>query len=209
MLSPFYSPLSDDLLLTNLIAPSFKSLGFPRFGFSPVTNFSNDTQWINFNRLLEKPLTFQMENKDKEYELIISRPEGFKDKDLIVQVENNVLTIFGERSSEKRTKEGEHKEYTSFSRSMLLPNEIDVDKIEAKYDNNCNLHVYLPKIVGRGRRQIQIAGQSESGNIKSDTQQAGGNIKTDTEQTGGDYEKSSLRERASEPRTDTNVVRPQ
>jgi HSP20 family protein len=56
-----------------------------------------------------------------------------------IKVEKNLLTISGEKKEETtdETKKVKRKEfsYKSFSRSFTLPENIELDKVEAKYEN--------------------------------------------------------------------------
>jgi HSP20 family protein len=63
---------------------------------------------------------------------------GVNEDDLDVQVENNTLTVKGERKFEKDEKEENfhriERRYGSFVRTFRLPNTLDTEKIEAAYD---------------------------------------------------------------------------
>ena len=73
---------------------------------------------------------------------------GMDAKDINISVAGEVLTIKGEKKSEREEKEENYhvveRSYGSFSRSMTLPAAVDVDKIEAKYDKGV-LTVTCPK----------------------------------------------------------------
>jgi HSP20 family protein len=81
---------------------------------------------------------------------------GLSRDDITVELENNVLTIRGEKK-EERTEEGEERyvyerRYGSFSRSFTLPRSVDPDRISARYDRGV-LTVTMPKAPeGKGRR---------------------------------------------------------
>lgn len=79
-----------------------------------------------------------IEEKQDHY-LIRADLPGLKREDFDVSVENNVLTISGEKKEEKREeKEGyRHLErtYGSFSRSFALPEHVDAENIDASYKN--------------------------------------------------------------------------
>jgi len=86
---------------------------------------------------------------------------GIDPKQLDVRVENNVLTIRGERRFESKIeKENFHRierSYGTFSRSFSLATSVDADKIQASYRNGV-LIVTLPKGERAKPRKIQIAG---------------------------------------------------
>jgi HSP20 family protein len=73
---------------------------------------------------------------------------GMDAKEINISVTGNVLTIEGEKKSEREDKEENYhlveRSYGSFSRSLTLPAAVDLDKIEAKYDQGV-LTVTCPK----------------------------------------------------------------
>ena len=81
-------------------------------------------------------------------------------KDIDVRVENQTLTIAGERKFEKRESEkgGYHRierNYGTFVRSFAVPNSFDTDKINASYKNGV-LAITLPKKEAAKPRQIKV-----------------------------------------------------
>jgi HSP20 family protein len=81
-------------------------------------------------------------------------------KDIDVRVENQTLTIAGERKFEKRDSEkgGYHRierNYGNFVRSFAVPNSFDTDKINASYKNGV-LAITLPKKEAAKPRQIKV-----------------------------------------------------
>ena len=73
---------------------------------------------------------------------------GMEAKDINISVTGDVLTIKGEKKSEREEKEENYhlveRSYGSFCRSLTLPAAVDLDKIEAKYDKGV-LTVTCPK----------------------------------------------------------------
>ena len=73
---------------------------------------------------------------------------GMDAKEINISVTGDVLTIKGEKKSEREEKEENYhvveRSYGSFSRSMTLPAAVNLDKIEAKYDKGV-LTVTCPK----------------------------------------------------------------
>jgi HSP20 family protein len=97
---------------------------------------------------------------ENENELIVKAElPGIDAKDVELNVENNVLTISGERKLEfEDRKENYHRierAYGSFSRSFSLPQLIDEDKIGADYKDGV-LTVRVPKHEKAKPRQIKI-----------------------------------------------------
>jgi HSP20 family protein len=84
---------------------------------------------------------------------------GIKPEDITVDVENNVLTISGERKLEStREREGYHRVeryYGTFSRSFAMTDKVDVESIDAQYDNGV-LKLTLPKRPEAAKRAISI-----------------------------------------------------
>ena len=81
------------------------------------------------------------------------------EKDLDVRVENNLLTIRGERKFEKSVSEENflrvERTYGSFSRSFSLPNTVNPEAIAAGYKNGV-LTVTLPKREESKPRQVKV-----------------------------------------------------
>ena len=81
-------------------------------------------------------------------------------KDIDIQVENNTLTLKGERRFEKETKkENFHRierAYGTFTRSFTLPNAIDQEKIHADYKDGV-LKITMPKREETKAKQIKVA----------------------------------------------------
>src|SRR5579864_9814745 len=63
---------------------------------------------------------------------------GIDEKDIDVRVENNTLTVHGERKIEKDEKEENYRrverQYGSFTRSFTLPSSVDPGQVSAHYD---------------------------------------------------------------------------
>ena len=87
------------------------------------------------------PLTAWVPSVDvyeTENELVIKAdlPE-IAEKDIDVRVENNMLTVRGERKFEQKVKEENYlrmeRSYGTFSRSFSLPNTVDTQAIKAEY----------------------------------------------------------------------------
>ena len=85
---------------------------------------------------------------------------GFNAKDLDIVVENNVLTIRGERQFEAKVQpEGLHRmerSYGKFSRSFTLPASVNAQKIQANYKNGV-LTATVAKAEHARPKRIQIA----------------------------------------------------
>ena len=88
---------------------------------------------------------------------------GVDPKMIDLSVENNVLTIRGERQFEdKQNKDNFHRierSYGAFARSFTLSTLVNADKIRASYKNGV-LCINLPKAEAVKPKRIQIAGSA-------------------------------------------------
>jgi HSP20 family protein len=84
---------------------------------------------------------------------------GISEKDVDIKIENNTLTIHGERKLEKETREENYhrieRSYGSFYRSFTLPNHIDQDKIQAEHENGV-LKIIMPKKPELQPRKVRV-----------------------------------------------------
>jgi HSP20 family protein len=89
---------------------------------------------------------------------------GIDEKDIDVRIENNVLTVHGERKFEKEEKEENfrrvERQYGSFTRTFALPNTVDSEKVSANYDKGI-LKIALPKKAEAKPKQIKVNVGSE------------------------------------------------
>ena len=84
---------------------------------------------------------------------------GIEEKDIDVRIENNVLTIHGERKFEKEEKEENYRrierQYGSFTRTFTLPNTVDTESVSANYEKGV-LKVKLAKKAEAKPKQIKV-----------------------------------------------------
>ena len=84
---------------------------------------------------------------------------GIEEKDLDVRVENNTLTVKGERKFEKEEKEENfhriERRYGSFFRAFTLPTTVETENIDAKYENGV-LRLGLKKRPEAQPKQIKV-----------------------------------------------------
>ena len=104
------------------------------------------------------PLVDIFEN-DNEVVIKAELP-GMNPKDIDVKLENNVLTLKGERRFEKETKEENYhrveREFGTFSRSFALPTAVNADKVSAEYKDGV-LKIVLAKKEEIKPKPIKIA----------------------------------------------------
>jgi HSP20 family protein len=96
--------------------------------------------------------------RDDKFELEVAVP-GFEKKDFKVELNHNVLTISSDKKEERE--DGVGKQYTrkefsylSFCRSFTIPDTINHEKIEARYENGI-LKVLIPKKKNPNLRNMQ------------------------------------------------------
>ena len=84
---------------------------------------------------------------------------GIDEKDIDVRIENNTLTVHGERKFEQEEKEENYRrverQYGSFTRTFTLPTTVDGEKVSANYDKGV-LKVTLPKKAEAKPKQIKV-----------------------------------------------------
>ncbi len=84
---------------------------------------------------------------------------GIDEKDIDVRIENNTLTVHGERKIEKEEKEENfrriERQYGSFTRSFTLPSSVDTGQVNAHYDKGL-LKISLAKKAEAKPKQIKI-----------------------------------------------------
>jgi HSP20 family protein len=94
---------------------------------------------------------------------------GLSEEDVNVELEDNVLTVSGERKVEREDKkEGYYRverSYGEFQRSLTLPEGVDADKIEAAFDKGV-LEVRIPKPEERKPRRVAISVGGEQKTIE-------------------------------------------
>ncbi len=102
----------------------------------------------------------QMIETDNSIEITAELPGVSKD-DVRIDLENNVLTIHGEKKEEKEEKEKERylyeRYYGAFQRSFALPTPVDEDKVTAEFKNGV-LKIRLEKAPEAKGKTIPING---------------------------------------------------
>jgi HSP20 family protein len=101
---------------------------------------------------------------------------GIDEKDIDIRLENNTLTVRGERKFEKEEKEENfqrvERRYGSFTRSFTLPNTVDTENVTADYDKGV-LVLSLAKRAEAKPKQIKVnIGSQKTLDAKSKTQSA-------------------------------------
>lgn len=90
---------------------------------------------------------------------LVAELPGVKPEDVRISVENNVLTLQGEKKEEERQDDRVYRcerMYGMFERSFTLPATIDANTIVAKFESGL-LTVLLPKVEAAKPRQITVS----------------------------------------------------
>ncbi len=97
---------------------------------------------------------------ETEQELVLEADlPGLDQNDLDIRVENNTLTVRGERKQSREVKEENYhrveRSYGAFARTFSLPNTVDPEKITASYHNG-TLQVKMAKREESKPKQIRV-----------------------------------------------------
>src|SRR5579875_2519451 len=148
-------------------------LGMALIRWEPVAELNTIQNEMNrlFNNFFEQPNQASRSNGNtrrwlppmdlvetaNRYVLRADLP-GLSDGDVNVQLEDNVLTISGERAAEHEQQEGYYRlerAFGSFSRSLTLPDGVDPDSVEAHFDRGV-LEIRIPKPEQKKPKTVQI-----------------------------------------------------
>ena len=142
-----------------------------RGGLTPFEDLTHDMERM-FDSLLGRTVGAALRSNNAEkyvptldvaetaegFEVSIDLP-GVKPDDVKVEMHEGKLVVSGQRSGTTETKEKNYHRIErtsgSFYRTVALPNEVDVEKIEANYDHGV-LHISLPIVAKQQPRNIQI-----------------------------------------------------
>ncbi|MDY6934104.1 MAG: Hsp20/alpha crystallin family protein [Spirochaetota bacterium] len=119
------------------------------FSLRPTTLF--ESEWIP---------TIDMEEDDKMIHIKAEMP-GMDEKDLKVTIENNLLTLNGEKKTEKDEEDKDkryhytERRFGSFSRSIPLPEGVKSDKVKASFKKGV-LKIEIPKDESKQPKKINI-----------------------------------------------------
>ena len=115
------------------------------------------------NRLFEDAVTARGEERDmmsstwapsvdiyetKDSLILTAEVPGIDENNIEIKIEDNTLSLSGERNFEKETKEENYhrieRSYGSFYRSFTIPRHVDQEEIKAEHDNGV-LRITMPK----------------------------------------------------------------
>ncbi len=92
---------------------------------------------------VHRGIHIDVKDAGKAFELEAELP-GVDEDDIDVEINDNLLTIKGEKKVEQDDDDGARRAWSSFHRSMSLPFDVDPDAIEATFKNGV-LKLRLPK----------------------------------------------------------------
>lgn len=146
-------------MLTNNFPTLFRDRDITPTRFSDIMDEMFD-EMANIKRNRFVP-SMDLAETDNAFEVTLALP-GMNKKDINIEIENDVLTVSGERSWEQTEKEDGrtyHRVETGhgkFSRSITLPNIVDSEHVEAKFKNG-ELHITIPKLEEKTAKKIEIS----------------------------------------------------
>ena len=117
------------------------------------------TRMINEPRAT-RPWSPAVDIYETENELVLKADlPDINEKDLDIRIENNMLTVRGERKFEQNVKEDNYlrveRTYGAFSRSFSLPSTVNNEAIKADYKNGV-LTVEMPKRAESKPKQVKV-----------------------------------------------------
>lgn len=99
-------------------------------------------------------------SETKDNVVVNAEIPGMSKEDVKVTVQDNILTLSGEKKQEKEEKNGNYhrieRSYGSFRRSFTLPTAVLTDKVKATYKDGI-LRITLPKTEEVKAKEIQIS----------------------------------------------------
>lgn len=118
----------------------------------------SETQSGSSSLIMAPPVETFIDKNGKTFHCRVSLP-GIDLKDVQVHAQGNALTISGERKIDNNAKEGDfhHREiwYGAFERTLPLPDGVDVNKLDAEYNNGV-LEITAPIATSALPRRIEI-----------------------------------------------------
>ena len=144
--SPFRTPLSDVALLQSRLNSLFHDL----------PHMTGDTDSLTTGNFIPPVDVYE----DTQKVVLKLEVPGIRQEDLDIRLENQTLTVRGERKFEKEEKEENfhriERSYGSFIRSFTVPQTVDTESISASYDAGV-LAISLNKKAEAKPKQVRIS----------------------------------------------------
>lgn len=115
--------------------------------------------------LLRSPDTEVMETEEAIY--VMMEMPGVRQDDLDIGLEANILTVRAAKGPERVENARYHlseRRYGTFSRSFVLPRQVDAERIRARYSDGV-LRIVVPKTEQARRRRIEVRGGDEPARV--------------------------------------------
>lgn len=151
-------------MLSNLIPSSRRHLAAFSFPNTFEGFFHNALRQMDGSACVPESFSPRLDVQDlgEVYRVTAELP-GLSEADVEASLEDNVLTIKGEKKSEREeTAEGRfysERSYGAFSRSLRLPVNVDAEKVDAVHKDGL-LTITLPKAVADKPRKIEVKRES-------------------------------------------------
>ncbi len=130
--------------LNSMLEDAFSGWPFLKEGAGAITS-----AWVPACDIVE----------DNDAVKIVAEVPGVRPEDVKLSLENNIITIRGEKRHQHEEKAGQvhrfERSYGAFEQSFALPNSVDAEKIEASYEGGL-LTVTLPRAEKAKPREIQV-----------------------------------------------------
>jgi HSP20 family protein len=121
------------------------------------TRLENEPFWRRQLASHNEP-ALDVAERDDKYEIFIELP-GIEEKDIQLKLANGVLVVRGEKHGEHEERRKDYvlseRTYGTFQRSLRAPEGVDLDRVEASFENGV-LTVTLPKTSEARRREKRI-----------------------------------------------------
>jgi HSP20 family protein len=121
---------------------------------------TEENSWLNDDNYEEGQLSIDVYEKQNKL-IVKSTIAGVKTEDIDISINNDMLTIRGKREETEKIEDGQYlyREcyWGAFSRSVILPVEVQADKIDASLENGV-LTIILPKAKSSKQISIKVKG---------------------------------------------------
>ncbi|HEV2147837.1 MAG TPA: Hsp20/alpha crystallin family protein [Longimicrobiaceae bacterium] len=120
--------------------------------------------------LLRSPETEVVETEDTIH--VMMEMPGVRREDLDIGLESNILTVRAAKPAERVENARYHlseRRYGTFTRSFVLPRQVDADRIDAELADGV-LRIVIPKTEQARRRRIEVRGGGDASRIEASTE---------------------------------------